>query len=336
MNFSGIGDLAQNLMLRRQGADLKAHMTRLTEELTTGTSQDTSRRVNGDFSALAGIERHLGQLSAFQRVRDDLSTQIDFVQNGLTSVHDSIDGFGPNLLASAALEQSSHMAAETANARSKLEQVVSSLNTQQGGKYMFSGIATDQMALSSVDTIMSEVQIAIAGAISATDFLARVDAWFLDAGGGFETSAYGGDNAPLKRLRISEASLVEQSISAQDRGFRDIMRGLVVATLVSEGAAPVLPEELSVLVTAAGQNILSGQTAVTSYQAKTGELQAAIEQENVSARAEEAVLSAARAKVVSVDPYEAAAELEAVQFQMETLYVLTARMSQLRLTDYLR
>ena len=36
MNFSSVGDLAQNLMLRRQSSGLGAQINRLTEEVVTG------------------------------------------------------------------------------------------------------------------------------------------------------------------------------------------------------------------------------------------------------------------------------------------------------------
>lgn len=336
MNFSGIGDLAQNLMLRRQGASLKGQMTRLTQELTTGQSKDTSGRTRGDFGALAGIERHLSRLSAFQQVRDGFNGQITGIQTVLGAIQSSVDGYGAELIAAATLEQTDVLAAKSANARGHLEQVVSYLNTQHSGRFLFSGVATDQKPLTSAETIMNELQTVASAASDATDLLAQFDSWFFDSGGGFETLVYGGSSETASGIRISEAASVDQPVSAENEAFRSLMRGLALTVLVSEGLAPVSADEIPVLIVSAGQSVIDGQYAVTSLQREVGDVEAKLEREDVAARSERVVTEEAKGRITAVDPYEAAAELEAVQFQIETLYVLTARLSQLRLTDYLR
>lgn len=335
MNFTGVGDLAQNLMLRRQGADLKAQMARLTAELTTGESKDVSERVRGDFGALAGIEQHLGQLSAFQRVRDDLSVQIGVVQSSLAGIQDSVDGYGARLVSSATLNQPDHLKAVTAEAHGKLEQVVSYLNTHQGGRYLFSGTATDQRPLVSAEVIVSELETVVAGASDAADFVTRIDSWFFDSGGGFETLAYGGATETLEQIRISERSRIDQPIAADDVMFRGILRGLAVTSIVASGLAPSSADS-AVLAKSAGESLVGGAGGVVVHQSVVGQIEGLLAREDTTSLAEQSAMSAAKSRIVSVDPYEAAAELEAVQFQMETLYVLTARMSQLRLSDYLR
>ena len=52
--------------------------------------------------------------------------------------------------------------------------------------------------------------------------------------------------------------------------------------------------------------------------------------------AETARLERARNDIVAADPYDAATALEAVRLQTETLYSVTARLSQLRLSEYLK
>jgi flagellar hook-associated protein 3 FlgL len=44
----------------------------------------------------------------------------------------------------------------------------------------------------------------------------------------------------------------------------------------------------------------------------------------------------ARSDIVSVDPFEVATELQNLQVQLETIYTITARLSGLSLTKYLR
>ena len=52
--------------------------------------------------------------------------------------------------------------------------------------------------------------------------------------------------------------------------------------------------------------------------------------------AEETSLGILRSDIGSVDPYEAGTRLEAIQSQLESLYLVTARVSRLSLAEYLR
>lgn len=336
MNFSGIGDLAQNLMLRRQGAGLKSQMTRLTQELTTGQSSNVSSRVRGDFGALAGIETHLSKLDAFQRVRDDLTLKSGAMQSVLGAIQASVDGFGAELVSSATLEQNEIIEAKSANALGLFDQVIALLNTQSSDRSLFSGTATEQISLASSDDMMGEIRAIAVSATDGADLVARLDSWFFDSGGGFELSGYLGGLETTSDLSISNTAKVDLTVKADNAGFRHLLRGLALTALVSEGAVPTNTSDVSELFVSAGQSILDGQYALTSLQRQTGDVQAKLEREDLAAQSERVAVEQARAKIASVDPFEAAAELEAVQFQIETLYVLTARMSQLRLSDYLR
>jgi flagellar hook-associated protein 3 FlgL len=51
--------------------------------------------------------------------------------------------------------------------------------------------------------------------------------------------------------------------------------------------------------------------------------------------AEESALEIARAGIVSADPYDAASRLEELQTRIEALYLITARVSRLSLSEYI-
>ncbi len=70
--------------------------------------------------------------------------------------------------------------------------------------------------------------------------------------------------------------------------------------------------------------------------ANLGTVEAHIETVSVQSASETSALEILKANLLSVDPYETASELQAVQTQLETLYALTARMSRLSLVDFLR
>ena len=51
--------------------------------------------------------------------------------------------------------------------------------------------------------------------------------------------------------------------------------------------------------------------------------------------AESSALSIARSTLISADPYETATALQETEASIQNLYTLTARLSRLKLTDYL-
>jgi flagellar hook-associated protein 3 FlgL len=74
---------------------------------------------------------------------------------------------------------------------------------------------------------------------------------------------------------------------------------------------------------------------MVNLQAQVGFSEARIEALTVRHSTERASLEMARNDLLSVDPYQSATELEQVQFQLQSLYAITSRMSQLSLVNYL-
>lgn len=335
MRFSSISDLGQNLMLRRQGADLKTNLARLTQELTTGVRLDVGRQVRGDFGPLAGLERSLSRLEGFSSARSDLSLRISGIQSSLSTLENVVASFGSDLVSSASLEQPDVLNAKLSSAPDRLDQVVSLLNTQVTGRFLFSGISTDQKPLSSGEEILTQVRNIASTAVDVTDFRTQVDAWFLDSGGGFESFAYGGADVAQNGISISETQAIDVPIKADDLIFRETLRDLAIASVISEGSLNTTEQEKREILTAVGTSLIASENALIGLQRDTGVTESFLSEAEVASETERNVLELALNKIISSDPYETASELEAVQYQIETLYVITARTSQLKLSDYL-
>lgn len=336
MNYGSLSDLGQSMMLRRQGAGLKSTLARLTNELTTGERQDVSSHVRGEFGPLAGLERSLRRLDGFSLGRANLDLRVSGVQTSLGAMQNAISTFGTDLVSATSLEQPDVLDAKLASASSRLNQVASYLNTQVSGEFLFAGVATGEQPLLSGEDILDHVRSIASSASDATDFITQVDAWFSDSGGGFETLAYGGDDTALSGIAISENQEIGFPIKADDETFRSILRNLAVAVTISEGALAITDAEKKDVVAKAGQDLIASEQSLIAMQRDTGVTESLLAEAEIAEGVERGVLESARSKIISADPYETASALEAVQFQIETLYVLTARTSQLRLTDYLR
>ncbi|TDT73829.1 flagellar hook-associated protein 3 FlgL [Litoreibacter halocynthiae] len=336
MNYGNLSDLGQNMMLRRQGAGLKTTLAKLTSELTTGDKQNLTSHVRGDFGPLAGLERSLSRLDGFALGRSDLQLRVSGLQTSLAAMQTTVATFGTDLTAAASLEQPDVLDAKLASASGRMSQVVSFLNTQVSGQFLFSGVATGQAPLVGSEDIMLHINGLAASSTDIADFTNQVNAWFQDVGGGFETLVYGGSDQSQSSIAISEQHKIDLPLKADDQTFRAILRDLAVATAISEGTIAVPQDEKRNALSEVGQGLIASEQALIAMQRDTGVTENLLTEADVAGRVEHGVLDMARSKITGADPYETASALEAVQYQIETLYVLTARTSQLRLSDYLR
>lgn len=337
MSFYSVGDMAQFYQLRRHNSELKSLATRLTSELTTGVSADTGAAVRGDFTALAGVERSLATLGSYATVTAEADQFAAAQQVALGSISTMLAEAGPTLLSASTSSSPTMLSATTNDARQKFGAVIGALNTNTAGRYSFSGMATDARPLASAEAMLAALTTATVAETTATGFTAALTAWF-DApagGGGFLDTAYGG-GAPLAPVAIASGETVEIGVTAADPAVRDLLKGLALASLVAEGALAGDATARAALTRSAGEMVMAASGQATSLAARVGSTEAQIEDAVTRNTAETSALEIARTGMTAADPYDTATALEAVQGQLETLYVLTARLAELKLTDYLR
>ena len=90
------------------------------------------------------------------------------------------------------------------------------------------------------------------------------------------------------------------------------------------------------LLGAAGQRMLEARENVLALRAKVGVSQNTIERAKAERTSERETLSLARAKLIATDDLEAASTYQTLEVQLETIYTVTARLSSLRFTNFMR
>lgn len=335
MSYVSIGDMAQTYMIRRQNADLKATATTLATELTTGQTSDISKRFSGDYSVVSSIETSLTSLEAYKSSANEAGQFASIMQATLENFQDHTTEAMSNLLLSGNSASHTQVESIATGVRQNFSAAIISLNTQVGGRSLFSGVATDGPAIASPTVILADLQLSISGATTAAGVETAVNAWFDTPGGGYDTVAYLGSTTPLSPFQIGLGEQVEISITAADTEIRDTIKGLALAALISEGALAGDTLEQALLLQSAGENLLSAGDNQTAMRAGLGATEGRIETVLTQTTTEISALEIIKSELLAVDPYTAASELEAIQTQLETLYALTARLSRLSLVDYL-
>jgi flagellar hook-associated protein 3 FlgL len=333
MTRISVGDASLTNILARQGADLRSQVNRASQEVASGKHSDIGTALRGDFSPLLAIDASLSRLSAYTSNTTDAAFQTAAQQSAVAGLSQLATGISTTLLGARNFSTPAQIDTLAADAKGRLASAIGLLNTQTSGRAVFSGVATDTIPLGSVEDMLTALQTAAAGATTAGQVSAAVTTWFADPLG-FGTFYQGG--AALSPAPIAPGEAADLSTTAMDPALRDTLAGFAMAALIDRGVLAGDAPERARLTQVAGQQLISTEDARTTLAARIGTVEAQIEAARTRNSAEETSLGILRSDIGSVDPYEAATRLQTLQSQLESLYLVTARVSRLSLAEYLR
>lgn len=336
MPVTHVGDLSRNYMFRAESARLKTQLTRLTQELSSGTTTDKTEHLKGNQTLISAIDHALTMSNTYEIAAQEAKSLADAKQTALSYMQSDFSQFSSSLLAAAQSQQPVAFDTLSLQANQNFSNVISKLNTTVAGRSVFAGNATESAAIAEPDVILADLRTAIAGSATTADFLNAIDNWFFTPGGGFETVGYIGATDDLDPLPIASDQSVALSQRADEDGVRQMLRDLAVMTLSTDPTLGFTSIELKNITTDTAEKTFQTQSNITAMRATLGLSQGQIDHGLTALNADKTAQTLARNALIAVDPFETATELENVQFQMEALYSVTARLSRLSLTEYLR
>jgi flagellar hook-associated protein 3 FlgL len=333
MTRISVGDASLTNILARQGADLRGQVQRASQEVATGRHTDIGHALRGDVSPLLAIDASLSRLQAYKSTTTDAAFQVATQQSAIAGLSSLAGGITTTLMGSRDFTTPAQLNTVAADARGRLASAIGLLNTQASGRAVFSGVATDTVPLGAPDDMLAALELAAVGSSTAGQVVAAVTTWFADPLG-FETFYQGG--ASLTPAPISPGEAADLSTTALDPTIRDTLAGFAMAALIDRGALAGNADERARLAQTAGQTLHRTEDARITLAARIGAVEAQVEAARTRNVAEETALGILRSDIGSVDPYEAATRLETVRTQLESLYLVTARVSRLSLVEYIR
>ncbi|ORE97976.1 flagellar hook-associated family protein [Aurantimonas sp. 22II-16-19i] len=289
-----------------------------------------------------------------------LAQRFSVMQNALQSIADTGEAFQKSLIANGTGEAG--IAADTQQAMASLQGLMGALNSSSGSRFLFSGAATDQAAISfptsgggTADTYFdgSLAEDATATAFAATFGYAQNDAAvsgmtpaeleaFLDGpfddlfavgpGGGWTDNWSNADDGTVEN-RINGSETIKTSYSSNEEAFRNIAKAYVM--LSDLGVANMTDETRQLLTSRAVETVSLGLSQLTQMQAEIGGSQNRIKLANESLEARKSVLTISISDLEGVDQYEASTRVTGLETLLETSYALTVRISRLSLLNYL-
>ena len=334
MSSVSLGDLSQSFILQRRSVDLRQNLSRLTDELSSGRVSDIREVLAGNHGYLTGLERSLQVLQGYSVANGEATYLTGAMQTALNRVQDFAGELGIDLLLASGGPIGVVAGSPSENARTQLEGMISSLNSDIAGRSLFAGTATDRAPLESADILIDALRTAVTGATTPEDIYAAAEAWFADPLG-FDATVYTGSATALAPLVLSETEKVSLDIRANDEAIKAVLMNTALAALADDPTLLLDVPRQSELFGLAGLALQSNQDQLTDLRARLGFTEERIEKISVRNQAEETSIEFARNALLEVDPFKTATELENVQFYLQSLYSVTVRSSQLSLVNFL-
>ena len=315
-----------NSQLRQSVADLQDKIATASTESVTGRYKDMTAHLDGRIGTAMLGEKALADLQLERENTNLMDTRYDLMQTSLGGMYDAASGIEALMATSVASTDQAGKEAAGRDARSALVQAFSSLNARHGERYLFAGDDTGALPLGSVEDLMSAVRTIANSATSTADFEAQIETFFNDPAGGWQSTIYQG----------AATTSDPNGILAIDPAITDFVSSLAVMALAAPSENLPLLDSNTVIFANAALQLADAQTTVTSLRADLGVTQMQMDRRLDALDTEETILVAAFNELTGRDQYEAAVELEALETNLEASYLLTSRLANLSILNYLR
>ena len=313
-------------VLQNSISDMRDQISDTSKEVVTGFHSDLTLHLDGKIGQAQLSKKAVDDIALDRELLTIRQTRIGIAQQQLENVADASGTLAND--ARVAISMESNFSLETAGqeAEASLERIFSSLSVRVGQRFLFAGDATDRPPLAEASELLEDLSQIAQTATDATDFETQLDTYFNDPAGGWQTNIYLG----------SENVSDPDSISATDPALTDLVRGLSVLALARPSLnTPILSTD-DALIQSAADLIDEGNTELTLTRAELGRIENRITGELTDLDTEETILSAAFAELAVRDQYEAAAELQLLETNLEAAYLLTSKLANLSILNYIR
>jgi flagellar hook-associated protein 3 FlgL len=331
----GTADIAQSMMLRRSGTSLRNSVAQLTEQLASGQYTDKSKALNGALTRLAHVEHGIQLSERHVANADFLTTVLSAQQSALGRLGEITQELALDFQISTQGTDNLVMSEANSRARDGFADAIGILNTKVAGRFLFSGTSGQERPFADPNTILTALEASLPPSVSVNDIQDHVNTWFA-SGGGFDTIAYVGGDAATSGVNLGNGISVRPELSGAEQAFRDSLAGLALGAL-GETLAPTLSAaQRRTLLSLSSTALFGAEASRVGLQARIGATEARVDTAKLQAEVEATTLQIARSELLAADPYETATALEAATQRLDALYMVTARLSRLSLTEYLR
>lgn len=307
-------------------ADLRARIQNTSTEAVTGRRADLTSHLSGRIGNAMMSQKALNDIASQSGLLQLRESRLDVAQQSLSRIAESVAGLSTRMQSALGEGQDVEQAGVARDAAAALDSVLSTLNVRHGERYLFSGDATSTQPFAGSGQLLTDLKAIGNSATDAADFETQVDAYFNDPAGGWQTGVYRG----------TPTTSDPDGVTALDPAITRIISGLAVMAISEPVGDLPNGDARTAILDAAAKRVSVGETGLTNVRADLGIKQNRIENDQAALSIEKNVLTAAFNEMAGRDQYEAASELKQLESNLEASYLLTARLANLTLLNFLR
>jgi len=334
--YTGVSNLATSMQMARTNTQAKLALNAAGQEVSSGRKSDLVKATGGDFGPLFAIERNLAQLDLRAGTIRDASAKAAATQLNMENIQNTLAGFGVELLAATDIASQPQAFTVAGSARGALDRMVSAINAQYAGQALFAGAGVDGAAVIDAETMYNDIAALTAAAPDSTTAIAAIDDYFFNPAGGFMTTGFTGSALNAPGAEVANGEVVNYSLRGDDLAIRSALRNVAMAAIAANGDHAGSPQDSMNMLREAALGAISTNDGLIDMRQGLGFVEKQIDNASARNSAEASTFEINRNAILSADPYEAATRFQALQGQMEAIYTITARLSNLRLQNYLR
>ncbi|WP_300420839.1 flagellin [uncultured Hyphomonas sp.] len=306
-------------------SELRTQIGKTSTEATTGRYEDLTLHLSGRIGKAMLGQKALADISTDREVLNLRASRLSLIQTSLGTVQESSSGIAANMLSAIGGEHETDVGIAARDAKAALSASLSSLNARYGDRFLFAGDATSTLPFSDQSALLADIELIADSATDSADFATQLDDYFTSPTGGWLQNIYQG----------STTASDPESVTADNDAIKSLIRDLTVLAISGPDGPLASLDGYKTLVQETSLSLSSSETQITNLRADLGvyEERNAIEQKTLDT--EETLLTASLNDLTARDQYEAATELQSLQTTLEASYLITARLSQLSLLNYL-
>ena len=314
--------------LSRDIQSIRERIDRTSSEAVTGRTADPTSHLSGQIGRAMVANDALNKIDRDTSLLQIRESRLDITQQSLSRMQEGLAEISVRALDSLSAGSPVERTALAQDAHAQLESALMALNSRHGERFLFSGDATDKAAFGSPDEFIEDLRAIADASTDKSDFDARLDAYFDLDTGDFANSFYRG----------SKTSSDGDAVTGLDPAIVQTLRNLGVLAMAApgDGLDNFSTADTLDVIGQSADRLVQGDAALTQLRAANGILQERVATGLDSLAKEKLVVNSLLEGMTSRDQYEAAAELKALEASLEASYMLTARLSQLSLMNFLR
>ena len=333
MTVTGFPNALQFSRLNSAITNLKTQSEEARVEMVTQRPSDLKTALAGTIGNVQLLRKSIDDIAVFAQATNRALGRAAIAQLALTGAKANAAQISVSALDAVGTGNEVSVGLAGDDAERQLNVAVAALNKSFEGRALFSGDAVDQSPLADANTLLTDIRTIYAAAADATQLATDLDFYFDDPTGGFATNIYQGGTGDAPRVEIGKGEVVAYSAKANEAAVRDLLRSLSTIVVASEKGQSV---DRDTTLKAAAVKLVEAGNGVTTIQARIGGAEGRMQLALSTLDAENTALGLAYNERVSRDPFEAAVRLQQLESQLESAFVLSARVSQLTLVNFLR